>query len=87
MPDDADEFLEQLRQARRKAKEAIGRFDLSPEERQWVEKLGEELIIDWSRSISERLDDQVGFRAIPAVFAYALSVMEDTHCPQPDKPG
>ena len=85
MPDDdADAFVEQLRQARSKAREATDRFGLSAEERQWVEKLGEELILDWSRSLSERLDDGIGFAAIPAIFAYALAVMEQIHCPPPE---
>ena len=40
MPDEADEFIEHLRQAPGKARQAVERFNLSPEEREWVEKAG-----------------------------------------------
>lgn len=79
MPHDAEDVLEQFHQARLKAREAIGRFSLSPAEREWVERLGEELILDWSKTLSERLQEDIGFSAIPAIFAYALTVMEQTH--------
>ena len=46
-----------------------------------VERLGEELILDWSKTLSERLQEDTGFTAIPAIFAYALAVMEQIHRP------
>lgn len=58
---------------------ALDSLNLTQEDRDWAERMADELIAEWSRILSERLDKGISFRAIPAVFTYALAVMQEIH--------
>jgi hypothetical protein len=64
-----------LEQSREAGREVLNLLPLSPDERLWVEREAEELVSSSTRTLSERLKQGVSFKAIPAVFAYALAVV------------
>lgn len=72
----AEEQVRTLDQSRIRGQELLDRLKLSPQDRQWAEKHGDELLRLYLRRLSERLEGGVSFRAIPAVFAYAQAVVD-----------
>jgi hypothetical protein len=77
-----DEHRRKLERSREKGREILNRLRLSPKERLWVEREAERLVSSTTKTLSERLEPGVSFKAIPAVFAYALAVVNARYRPE-----
>jgi hypothetical protein len=80
-----DKHLRKLEQSRADGREILNRLRLSPKERLWVEREAEQLVSSITKTLSERLEAGVSFKAIPAVFAYALAVVNSRYKPENEK--
>jgi hypothetical protein len=68
-----------LNDSKAKGEIALDKYDLTPLERAWARRCGEELIARWTKGLSKRLKPGISFKAVPAVFAYGLAVMKFRH--------
>ena len=77
-----DKHSRKLEQSREEGRRVLRRLRLSPIEQRWVEREAEEFVSSTTRTLSERLEAGVSFKAIPAVFAYALAVVNARYRPE-----